>query len=234
MGSFLECPLYEKKTKYVVYLSLAFFLGMAMTEMTSTASLNVEKSLQQQPQPRRPWRLKPTVRRQARLDLDVPAQALAQVQQQPPSVSPSRDHGLRTPPGPPVTTTSGSSPLISRPRRPTTLEDNNEEHHQVLRSQQHSHRHHATHLMASDISGLLVPPSRSSALNRAHTDPSSTNYEVFVPQEATPNSPPPTYEEVMKQVGGSFMQYITYLHVEIILNRFLYYYDGKMMLVSPN
>ena len=208
---------------------------MAMTEMTSTASLNVEKSLQQQPQPRRPWRLKPTVRRQARLDLDVPAQALAQVQQQPPSVSPSRDHGLRTPPGPPVTTTSGSSPLISRPRRPTTLEDNNEDHHQVLRSQQHSHRHHATHLMASDISGLLVPPSRSSALNRAHTDPSSTNYEVFVPQEATPNSPPPTYEEVMKQVGGSFMQYITYLHVEIILNRFLYYYDGKMMLVvSPN
>lgn len=194
-----------------------------MTEMTSTASLNVEKSLQQQPQPRRPWRLKPTVRRQARLDLDVPAQALAQVQQQPPSVSPSRDHGLRTPPGPPVT--SGSSPL--RPRRPTTLED---EDHQVLRS---SHRH-ATHLMASDISGLLVPPSRSSALNRAHTDPSSTNYEVFVPQEATPNSPPPTYEEVMKQVGGSFMQYITYLHVEIILNRFLYYYDGKMMLVSPN
>ena len=163
--------------------------------MASTASLNVEKSLQQQPpQPRRPWRLKPTVRRQARLDLDVPAQ---QAVQQPPSVSPSRDHGLRTPPGPPVT--SGSSPL--RPRRPTTLED---EDHQVLRS---SHRH-ATHLMASDISGLLVPPSRSSALNRAHTDPSSSNYEVIVPQEATPNSPPPTYEEVMKQVRFSISRKI--------------------------
>ena len=81
------------------------------------------------------------------------------------------------------------SPL--RPRRPTTLEQDQDD----LRS----HRH-ATHIMASDISGLLVPPSRSSALNRAHTDPSSTNYEVAMPQEATPNSPPPTYEEVMKQV----------------------------------
>ena len=37
--------------------------------MASSASLNVEATTQQ---PRRPWRLKPTVRRQARLDLDVP------------------------------------------------------------------------------------------------------------------------------------------------------------------
>ena len=146
-------------------------------EMASSASLNVEATQQ----PRRPWRLKPTVRRQARLDLDVP-----QAGQGAPSVSPSRDHGLRTPPGPPMTSVS---PL--RPRRPTTLEQDQDD----LRS----HRH-ATHMMASDISGLLVPPSRSSALNRAHTDPSSTNYEVAMPQEATPNSPPPTYEEVMKQV----------------------------------
>ena len=41
---------------------------------------------------------------------------------------------------------------------------------------------------------MLMMFSRSS-IARAHTDPSS-NYE----QQRTPNSPPPTYEEVMKQV----------------------------------
>ena len=60
---------------------------------------------------------------------------------------------------------------------------------------------YATHLMASDMSGLLAPPSRSNALARAHTDPSSANYDQIQPtQQRTPNSPPPTYDEVMKQV----------------------------------
>ena len=68
---------------------------------------------------------------------------------------------------------------------------------------------YATHVMASDMSGLLAPPSRSGALSRAHTDPTSSasNYEHLASsiltteqQQRTPNSPPPTYEEVMKQV----------------------------------
>ena len=62
---------------------------------------------------------------------------------------------------------------------------------------------YATHVMASDMGSLLAPPSRSGALSRAHTDPTSSsncsNYEHQLPQR-TPNSPPPTYEEVMKQV----------------------------------
>ena len=171
--------------------------------MPSSTSLNTESTSQQ---PRRSWRLKPTVRRQARLELDVPTTSY----QTAPSVSPSRDHGLRTPPGPP-SMTSSASPL--RPRRPTTL-DADEDH--VLRS----HRH-ATHMMASDISGLLAPPSRSIALNRAHTDPSSSsNYEVTIPQEATPNSPPPTYEEVMKQV-------------RYVLGRNMSHFKHAWMLIPP-
>ena len=50
--------------------------------------------------------------------------------------------------------------------------------------------------MASDMTGLLAPPSRTTALARAHTDPTSSCYE----NQPTPNSPPPTYEEVMKEV----------------------------------
>jgi len=49
--------------------------------------------------------------------------------------------------------------------------------------------------MASDMTGLLAPPSRTAALARAHTDPTSSCYE----NQPTPNSPPPTYEEVMKE-----------------------------------
>ena len=59
---------------------------------------------------------------------------------------------------------------------------------------------YATHMMASDMSGLLAPPSRSGALYRAHTDPTSSNSNYECNQQKTPNSPPPTYEEVMKQV----------------------------------
>eukprot|EP00093_Oithona_nana_P014695 14695.XXX_389920_391757_1 [CDS] Oithona nana genome sequencing. len=137
---------------------------------SSTTSLDADL----QP-PRRPWRLKPSVRRQARLELDVPAPE--NVGDLGNATSPSRDHGLRTPPGPPVQL---------RPRRPTTLGENQEGS---------GSQRYATHLMASDMTGLLAPPSRTAALARAHTDPTSTCYE----NQPTPNSPPPTYEEVMKE-----------------------------------
>lgn len=48
-------------------------------------------------------------------------------------------------------------------------------------------------MMANDMPDLLAPPT-SRALGRAHTDPTS-QYEP----RTTPNSPPPTYDEVMKQ-----------------------------------
>lgn len=134
---------------------------------SSTTSLDADL----QP-PRRPWRLKPSVRRQARLELDVPAPE--NVGDLGNATSPSRDHGLRTPPGPPVQL---------RPRRPTTLGEGG------------GSQRYATHLMASDMTGLLAPPSRTAALARAHTDPTSSCYE----NQPTPNSPPPTYEEVMKE-----------------------------------
>lgn len=49
-----------------------------------------------------------------------------------------------------------------------------------------------THRMAYEMSEYLTPP----VLCRAQTDPTST-YETRRPQ---PASPPPTYEEVMKEV----------------------------------
>jgi hypothetical protein len=174
----------------ITYFS--YTLGEASA--SSTTSLDLETS-HASAASRRSWRLRPTVKRQARLDLDVPgkngASGLQQQQPQQQSVSPSRDHGLRTPPGPPVTA-SALTPLPLRPRRPTVEDDFpiliGGHHRQVV----------ATHMMASDMSGLLAPPSRSGALARAHTDPlSQGSYEL---PRATPNSPPPSYEEVMKQV----------------------------------
>jgi len=198
----------------------------AVETTASTSSLDVD--LPSTTSQRRTWRLKPSVRRQARLELDVPSAANnpASVGGAPciggsiaDSISPSsgsRDHGMRTPPGPPsmppgppggslpgsTATLSSSSSSLSHARqsfgvrRPTTL------HQDDSIGVQNSQRY-ATHVMASDISGLLAPPSRSGALLRAHTDPTSSsncsNYEHHLPQR-TPNSPPPTYEEVMKQV----------------------------------
>lgn len=158
-----------------------------MTDATSTSSLDASNS-----QLRRTWRLRPSVRRQERLDLDVPG-CSSNLEN---STSPSRDHGLRTPPGPPLT--SSNNPPIQQRTRPTTLSDD------MLSSSPNyldpnSSQRYATHVMASDMSGLLAPPSRSGALARAHTDPTSNYSEVIQPQQ-TPNSPPPTYEEVMKQV----------------------------------
>ena len=56
--------------------------------------------------------------------------------------------------------------------------------------------------MSHEMVEYLVPPSRYSALSRAHTDPSSTSYP---PRRTTPVSPPPAYglpayEEVVKEV----------------------------------
>ena len=155
---------------------MRLFKGTSAT-VASTTSLDVDL---QQP-PRRPWRLKrASVRRQARLELDVPADPTISGN----ATSPSRDHGLRTPPGP---------PMQLRPRqRPTTLENNAEA---VAAAAAAGGQRYATHMMASDMTGLLAPPSRTGALARAHTDPTSTSYE----NQPTPNSPPPTYEEVMKE-----------------------------------
>merc|ERR1712223_1795628 len=190
----------------------------AVEAIASTSSLDfgITSSTSQ----RRTWRLKPSVRRQARLELDVPSAAnsgaTASVSGSGPSnsiegsISPSgsRDHGLRTPPGPPTmppcpggslpsTVTSSSSPSsLSHARqsfgvrRPTTL------HRDPDSTVQNSQRY-ATHMMASDMSGLLAPPSRSGALYRAHTDPTSSNSNFECNQQKTPNSPPPTYEEVL-------------------------------------
>ena len=57
--------------------------------------------------------------------------------------------------------------------------------------------------MSHQMVEYLVPPSRYSALSRAHTDPSSTSYP---PRRTTPVSPPPAYglpayEEVVKEVS---------------------------------
>ena len=153
--------------------SLFDFKGAAVSaSQAQAASSTTSLDADLQP-PRRPWRLKPSVRRQARLELDVPAPE--NVGDLGNATSPSRDHGLRTPPGPPVQL---------RPRRPTTLGEGG------------GSQRYATHLMASDMTGLLAPPSRTAALARAHTDPTSSCYE----NQPTPNSPPPTYEEVMKEV----------------------------------
>ena len=56
--------------------------------------------------------------------------------------------------------------------------------------------------MSHEMVEYLVPPSRYSALSRAHTDPSSSSYP---PRRTTPVSPPPAYglpayEEVVKEV----------------------------------
>ena len=57
--------------------------------------------------------------------------------------------------------------------------------------------------MSHEMVEYLVPPSRYSALSRAHTDPSSSSYP---PRRTTPVSPPPAYglpayEEVVKEVS---------------------------------
>ena len=88
--------------------SLFDFKGAAVSaSQAQAASSTTSLDADLQP-PRRPWRLKPSVRRQARLELDVPAPE--NVGDLGNATSPSRDHGLRTPPGPPVQL---------RPRRPT-------------------------------------------------------------------------------------------------------------------
>ena len=125
--------------------------SIAIETTASTSSLDVD--LVSTTSQRRTWRLKPSVRRQARLELDVPsasnnlingaaaaaaASAAAAAAAAPSSIvestspSGSRDHGLRTPPGPPSvppssTISSSSSSSISHARqsigvrRPTTL-----------------------------------------------------------------------------------------------------------------
>jgi len=193
--------------------------GVEAIASTSSLDFDVTSTTSQR---RLGWRLKPSVRRQARLELDVPSAANSGVTVSgggpsnsiagSTSPSGSRDHGLRTPPGPPTmppscpggpslpgTVTSSSTPSsLSHARqsigvrRPTTL------HHASDPTVQNSQRY-ATHMMASDMSGLLAPPSRSGALYRAHTDPTSSNSNYECNQQKTPNSPPPTYEEVMKQ-----------------------------------
>ena len=118
--------------------------SIAIETTASTSSLDVD--LVSTTSQRRTWRLKPSVRRQARLELDVPSAsnnlingaAAAAAAAAPSSIadstspSGSRDHGLRTPPGPPSvpppsTISSSSSSSISHARqsigvrRPTTL-----------------------------------------------------------------------------------------------------------------
>ena len=126
--------------------------SIAIETTASTSSLDVD--LVSTTSQRRTWRLKPSVRRQARLELDVPsasnnlvngaaaasaasaasAAAAAAPSSIADSTSPSgsRDHGLRTPPGPPSvpppsTISSSSTSSISHARqsigvrRPTTL-----------------------------------------------------------------------------------------------------------------
>ena len=85
--------------------------------------------------------------------------------------SPFRDHGLRTPPGPPT-------PLLP----PLSL---------AIRTRRGEQQR-----MAHEMVEYLVPPSRSSMLSRAHTDPSSQTYHR---RQLTPVSPPPAYEEVVKE-----------------------------------
>lgn len=189
-------------TWYLLICNDRFLFAETLTmETTSTTSLDTD--LQRSTNHRRTWRLRPSVRRQERLELDVPSTSNAMNSE----TSPSRDHGLRTPPGPPLTLSStsqqqrASSSSATGLRRPTTLSnDDFSANSFVLENSQR----YATHMMASDMSGLLAPPSRSGALARAHTDPTSsaTNYDQppLLQQRTTPNSPPPTYEEVMKQV----------------------------------
>jgi hypothetical protein len=190
-------------------------IAESMETTVSTSSLDTDLRTKETSTSRKTWRLRPSVRRQARLELDVPAASASSAQASSQSsssnlshantdTSPLRDHGLRTPPGPPVPPLSSTT--TSARSRPT---DFNLTPSFILES---SSQRYATHVMASDMSSLLAPPSRSGALARAHTDPtSSSNYEhvTSASSQRTPNSPPPTYEEVMKQVlnfedsGGS-------------------------------
>ena len=142
--------------------------------------------------------------------------------------SPSlRDHGLRTPPGPP-TPLMPSSPshshytlhraypppgaLLLRSRQdPLPLPAATESQQptgaaiRTMASAAGSRgfstiRHGSTNLeqqrMAHEMVEYLVPPTRPAHLVRAHTDPSSQT----TINRLTPGSPPPAYEEVMKEV----------------------------------
>lgn len=98
-------------------------------ETTSTTSLDTDLLQRTSNHSRRTWRLRPSVRRQERLELDVPSSSASNAMNT--ETSPSRDHGLRTPPGPPLhhvsssnlqhRASSANSSSASGPRRPTTL-----------------------------------------------------------------------------------------------------------------
>ncbi|XP_059086887.1 uncharacterized protein LOC131883420 isoform X2 [Tigriopus californicus] len=128
----------------------------------------------------------PFLRRQERLEIDLPSPNLLTVPPVFPDVprgsSSTRDHGLRTPPAPPIT-------LPHANRIPDFQGMNNFDRP----SEYHTHR------MAHELPEYLAPPPRAAVLGRAHTDPTSLFADDSSRIFGHPTSPPPTYSDVLKQ-----------------------------------